>query len=70
MHKVETGDRVLMKKAHPCGGYEWLITRVGADVGMRCTTCERQVMLARGEFQKRLKKIVEKTTQASTIRKS
>ncbi|KXK20142.1 MAG: hypothetical protein UZ15_CFX003001805 [Chloroflexi bacterium OLB15] len=55
---VQPGDRVQMRKAHPCGGDMWDVYRVGADIGLRCTTCDRQVMLARGAFNKQLKRIV------------
>jgi hypothetical protein len=47
-----------MRKPHPCGGYEWEITRIGADIGIRCLTCERRVMLPRGKFEKRVKAIL------------
>ncbi|MBE9507769.1 MAG: DUF951 domain-containing protein [Chloroflexi bacterium] len=47
-----------MRKVHPCGSYEWEITRVGADIGMRCLTCDRRVMLPRSKFEKRVKAIL------------
>jgi len=48
-----------MRKPHPCGGYEWEITRIGADIGMRCLTCERRVMLPRSKFEKRVKAVLD-----------
>jgi hypothetical protein len=56
--EVSIGDRVQMRKKHPCGSDEWVIYRVGADMGMRCTGCQRRVMLPRSEFNKRVKKII------------
>ena len=56
--EIHVGDRVRMRKAHPCGGYEWEVTRTGADIGLRCLTCDRRVMLPRGKFEKRLKEIL------------
>jgi hypothetical protein len=56
--EVHVGDRVRMRKAHPCGGYEWEITRIGADIGMRCLTCSRRVMLPRSKFEKRVRAIL------------
>ncbi len=41
------GDRVTLKKRHPCGGSHWEVYRIGADIGLRCTTCGRRVMLSR-----------------------
>ena len=55
--EVTVGDRVRLRKAHPCGGYEWEVTRTGADIGLRCLTCGRRVMLPRGKFTKQVKAI-------------
>ena len=56
--QISVGDRVRMRKPHPCGGYEWEVTRTGADIGIRCLTCGRRVMLTRVKFEKRLAQIV------------
>ena len=50
---VEAGDTVRLRKAHPCGGKEWRVTRTGADIGMECLTCGRRVFLTRDEFERR-----------------
>ena len=52
---VKAGDVVRLKKAHPCGVNEWEITRIGADIGLRCCGCDRRVMLVRSEFDRRYK---------------
>lgn len=57
--KIRAGDRVRMRKPHPCGGYEWEVTRIGADIGLRCLTCGRRVMLPRSQFEKRVKTILD-----------
>lgn len=54
MH-VKIGAIAEMRKPHACGGFEWEITRVGADIGMKCLKCGRRVMLAREEFERRVK---------------
>ena len=51
-------DIVIMKKPHPCGTNEFIITRVGADIKIKCVKCGRTIMLTRIEFNKKLKKIV------------
>ncbi len=53
-------DIVRLRKPHPCGGYEWEIVRLGADIGMVCTTCQHRVLLPRREFEKRVKKFVRR----------
>jgi hypothetical protein len=54
------GDVVRLRKAHPCGGCEWQVTRLGADIGLRCLTCGRRVLLERRTLEKRLKAFVER----------
>lgn len=56
--EVVVGDVVRLKKPHPCGSYEWTVTRIGADIGLRCTGCGRRVMLSRRTLEKRLKEFV------------
>ena len=51
----EVNDKIIMKKAHPCGGKEWEVARIGADVKIRCTTCGKHVNLTRDELKKRAK---------------
>jgi hypothetical protein len=58
MPEIAAGDRVQMRKKHPCGSDEWIIYRVGADIGLRCLGCDRRVLLPRPLFFKHLKKIL------------
>ena len=53
------GRRVIMRKPHACGSSEWLITRTGADVKLKCLGCGRVVMLDRGDFIRAAKKLME-----------
>ncbi len=50
-------DKVVMKKQHPCGTNYWLITRMGVDIKIKCINCNREIMLDRLEFEKKLKKV-------------
>ncbi len=52
------GDRVHLRKAHPCGSFEWDVFRIGADIGIRCTGCGRRVLVARGAFVKQVKQLI------------
>ena len=58
--EVRLGDLVQMKKKHPCGSDQWIVTRTGADIKIRCTGCGRIVMLDRPVFLKRRKKILRR----------
>lgn len=54
------GDVVRLRKPHPCGGFEWEVKRLGADIGLRCCGCGRRVLLARRSLEKRLKAFVSR----------
>ena len=59
MEEIRLGDKVKMRKTHPCGSDEWSVIRIGADVKIKCLGCGRIVMMDRAEFVKRRKKVVE-----------
>lgn len=48
------GDLVTLRRSHPCGGGEWLVDRLGADIGLRCRKCGRHVLLDRRTVERRL----------------
>lgn len=50
-------DILTLKKPHACGANAWLVYRLGADIGLRCTNCGRRVMLPRTELQRRIRLI-------------
>ncbi len=53
-------DVVRMRKPHPCGGFEWQVVRLGADIGLRCLSCKHRVLLDRRMLEKRLKTFVSR----------
>jgi len=53
-------DILRLRKPHPCGGYEWRVVRLGADIGLECLTCGRRVLLERRAVKNRMKAIVRK----------
>jgi len=52
------GDVVRLKKPHPCGGFDWRVVRLGADIGVKCVTCGRRVLLPRRDLERRMKLFV------------
>jgi hypothetical protein len=58
------GDIVRLRKPHPCGSYEWEVVRLGADIGLRCQTCKRRVLLPRRTLERRLKAFVSRGPDA------
>ena len=57
--EIRLNDVVRMKKQHPCGSFEWTVTRLGADIKMRCNGCGRVVMLDRADFLRHRKKVLK-----------
>ena len=57
--EIQVGQRVEMRKPHPCGSDEWIIYRIGADIGIRCAGCDRRVMLPRAQFNKQMKRLLD-----------
>ena len=62
MIEIQVGQRVQMRKSHPCGSDEWVIYRIGADIGIRCAGCDRRVLLPRAQFTKRMKRLLDGET--------
>jgi hypothetical protein len=60
---VGLGDVVRLKKPHACGENGWEITRVGADIRLRCTGCDRSVMLPRSEFDRRFRGFLKRARE-------
>jgi hypothetical protein len=58
--EIGVGDVVQMRKTHPCGGDTWIVVRVGAEIGIRCQTCTRKVLLPRSMFERRVKTFLER----------
>lgn len=56
----DIGNLVVLKKGHPCGENLWEIVKLGADIRIKCTKCGRIVIIPRIEFNKKLKKVIEK----------
>ncbi len=57
---ISVGDKIIMKKQHPCGSNEFLVTRIGMDFKIRCTGCSHEVMLPRVKCEKNIKKVIKK----------
>ena len=58
--EIKLGDIVRLRKAHPCGSYEWEVVRLGADIGIKCLKCQRRVLLERSVFERRVKAFVSR----------
>ena len=53
--KLSAGDRVRLKKQHPCGCWEWTILRAGNDVKVKCCGCGRLADFLRSRFERQVR---------------
>ncbi len=58
--EIRLGDVVRLRKPHPCGGFDWEIVRLGADIGLRCLKCSHKVLLDRAVLERRIKQFVSR----------
>lgn len=56
--ELKIGDRIEMKKQHPCGSRVFELLRVGMDFKIRCEGCGREVMAPRKKIEKNIKKVL------------
>lgn len=63
--EIELGDVVRLRKKHPCGGDEWQVLRLGADIRVKCLKCQRQVLLERRAFERQMKAFISRDQSAN-----
>ncbi len=61
---IRVGDRLDMKKQHPCGGKRFLVLRSGMDFKLKCETCGHEVMVPRSKAEKNIKNVIRDETDA------
>ena len=54
------GDVLRLRKPHPCGNTDWVVVRLGADIGLKCLGCGRRILLPRRDVARRMKAYVSK----------
>lgn len=57
---INVGDKVIMKKPHPCGSREFSVLRVGADFRLKCQGCGREFLTPRVKAEKSIKEVIKK----------
>ena len=57
-NNYKLNDIVEMKKPHACQTNKWQITRMGVDIKIKCINCNREIMMDRLDFEKKLKKVI------------
>jgi len=64
--EVRLGDRLELRRPHPCGGRSWEIVRLGADIGLTCLTCGHRVMIVRRDLERRFRGFLERGADRAT----
>jgi len=64
--ELRRGDVLRLRRPHPCGSSDFEVVRLGADIGLRCTTCNRRIMLARSVLERRIEQFVSRTPEPET----
>lgn len=54
---IHVGDKLTMKKEHPCGSKSFLVLRTGMDIRIRCTGCGREVMVPRSKLERSIRSV-------------
>lgn len=55
---IKVGDKIIMKKPHPCGDNRFTVLRIGMDFKLRCVGCGHEIMAPRSKIEKRIKTII------------
>ncbi|MGN0532345.1 MAG: DUF951 domain-containing protein [Eubacterium sp.] len=52
---INVGDKITMKKPHPCGSKEFTVLRIGIDFKIKCCGCDHEVMVPRSKLERNIK---------------
>ena len=55
---IRVGDKLEMKKKHPCGEKIFTVLRSGIDFRLRCDKCGREFLIPRVKAEKNIKKVI------------
>ncbi len=55
---IKVGDKILMKKPHPCGDNRFTVLRIGMDFKLKCMGCGHEIMAPRSKIEKRIKSVL------------
>lgn len=58
--KINVGDRLVMKKSHPCGEKIFSVLYAGSDIKLKCEKCGREVIIPRIKAEKMIKSTLER----------
>ena len=65
--EVKLGDRVSLKRTHPCGSDEWVVTRLGMDIGLASADCAQTIRMDRARFKNRFRRLVKRVPPSDVV---
>ncbi|MGI8999120.1 MAG: DUF951 domain-containing protein [Candidatus Limnocylindria bacterium] len=57
---LRIGDRLRLRKEHPCGSRDWNVVRLGADIGLVCEGCDHRILMDRLDVERRFTDYLER----------
>ena len=60
--QFKSGDSLLLKKKHPCSSNIFRVARVGSDIRIICSGCQKDITLPREKIEKMIKKVLTNET--------
>ena len=61
---LRIGDRLRLRKEHPCGSRDWAVVRLGADIGLVCDGCGHRILMDRLDVERRFTAYLERGPEA------
>jgi hypothetical protein len=58
--ELRIGDRIRLRKPHPCGSRAWEVIRLGADIGLVCDGCRHRILMDRLDVERRFTGYLER----------
>jgi hypothetical protein len=63
--ELRIGDRVRLRKEHPCGSRDWEVVRLGADIGLVCDGCGHRILMDRLDVERRFTEFLSRGPEES-----
>ncbi len=58
--ELRIGDVLRLRREHPCGGRDWEVVRLGADIGLVCRSCSHRILMDRLDVERRFVAYVDR----------
>ncbi len=63
--RFSVGDKLRLKKKHPCGNDIFTVLRSGTDVRIVCDGCSRDLTINRASLDKTIKAVIHNSSKGN-----